>query len=65
MESNYKLSIGWAWVSLPHWTGRVEYYLNIITFAPPIAKWMHGKRIQDVKQWVEKKGGIWKEMEDV
>lgn len=30
---------------------------DIVTYAPPIAKWMRGKRFREVKKWLRNKNG--------
>lgn len=55
----------WIWVSLPYATYGIEVEDGIVIDAAPIARWMIGKDTQTVRNWIAKKGGVWKMLPDV
>lgn len=48
------------WVSLPYATFGIEVSNNRVVDAAPIGAWMIGKNTQFIREWITKKGGIWK-----
>jgi hypothetical protein len=45
------------WIDLPYACYGVRVENNYIVEAPPIARWMVGKTVQQVVRWVKSKGG--------
>lgn len=48
------------WVSLSYATFGIEVCGGKVTDAAPIGHWMIGKDTQTIRNWIAKKGGIWK-----
>ena len=48
------------WVSLPYATFGIEVDGGRVIDAAPIGYWMIGKDTAYIRQWINKKGGIWK-----
>ncbi len=46
----------WLWVCLNHATFGLEVEDNVITGAPPIAKWTEGKRVEEILPYYKRKG---------
>ena len=44
------------WISLSYATFGVESENNIVINTAPIAKWMKGKTLQEIKPWLLSKG---------
>lgn len=44
-------------IKLPYAVGGVITNSGTVVKAPPLFKWMVGKQIEEVTEWVEKKGG--------
>ena len=45
-------------IELPYAVFGIETKNEIVAYTAPIAKWMIGKNIKYVKQWITKKNGI-------
>jgi len=43
------------YISISYATFAIESTENIVTLTPPIAKWMRGKSLQQIKPWLLKK----------
>ena len=52
----------WWYVKLPYATFAIEVDTNFVTQAPPIARWMVGKKEEEVLSWIYKKKGSCEEM---
>lgn len=48
------------WVSLPYATFGITARGGRVVSAAPIARWMIGKETSLVREWIDKKGGIYK-----
>lgn len=48
------------WVSLPYATYGIVVCDGKVVDAAPIARWMIGKDTHSVREWIKKKGGIYK-----
>ncbi len=50
------------YISLPYATFGIISHSNIITDAAPIAAWMIGKTLQEIKPWLIKKKAVVSEL---
>lgn len=50
-------AVTWYYVELPYATFAIEVNGSAVTEAPPIARWMVGRLLDDVKEWIKKKEG--------
>jgi hypothetical protein len=46
----------WIYIVMPHGVGGVDCENGIVKVAPPIFKWMEGKRVEQVLAWAMRKG---------
>lgn len=52
----------WFRIALPYACFGVRAHNNVIKEAPPVGRWMVGKYIDDINDWVKKKGGVMEEV---
>ena len=57
----------WYWVSMSYATFGIaidDSNFKVVKTAP-IAKWMIGKDISYIQNWIKNKGGVWKELKKI
>jgi hypothetical protein len=61
-HTNIEQMIKWYWISLPYATFGIRTTDGIVDVTAPIARWMIGKHINYIANWVKSKGGIGKQI---